>query len=355
VAIAVPHLKPIVAPPRWAKDDLWRKAQLVPSLDLNFAATKNLVDATTGAELVTFTRTSEKTVRGPASPILVPSNLPAFEDDPFTGESLGLLIEEQRVQILELTDTLATQTKTVTAVAHTLSFYGTGTVVLSGAHSAMVVGLGAYPIRTTLTFTPSAGSLTLTVSGSVRFAQLETGSFATSYIPNSGTSQVTRAADVASITGTNFSSWYRQDEGTVFVGATNRETYPGFNIFPYLAQIDDGTNANRVSFDFSVLVSGYRYSLALRNNNVAQFAIGPLGIAQNSAQWAVGLKSGDFASNVSVDPASVFTNTTGTLPNVMTQLIIGTGFPGKQFNGTIRRLTYWPARLPDSTLQTITQ
>jgi hypothetical protein len=47
-------------------------------------------------------------------------------------------------------------------------------------------------------------------------AQLEVGAFPTSYIPTT-TSTVTRSADVASITGSNFSSWYRQDEGTMFI------------------------------------------------------------------------------------------------------------------------------------------
>jgi hypothetical protein len=101
VAIAVPHLKPIVAPPRWAKDDLWRKAQLVPSLDLNFAATKNLVDATTGAELVTFTRASSGTYVDSQGVIQIAStDEPRFDHDPTTGESLGLLVEEQRTNLL---------------------------------------------------------------------------------------------------------------------------------------------------------------------------------------------------------------------------------------------------------------
>ena len=51
-------------------------------------------------------------------------------------------------------------------------------------------------------------------------AQLEVGSFATSYIPTSGPntgSTVTRAADIASITGTNFTDFYNQTEGTFSV------------------------------------------------------------------------------------------------------------------------------------------
>jgi hypothetical protein len=44
-------------------------------------------------------------------------------------------------------------------------------------------------------------------------AQLEAGAFATSYIPTIA-STVTRSADVATITGSLFSQWYRQDEGT---------------------------------------------------------------------------------------------------------------------------------------------
>jgi hypothetical protein len=51
-------------------------------------------------------------------------------------------------------------------------------------------------------------------------AQAENGSFATSYIPTVA-SQVTRSADVATMTGTNFSSWYNAAEGSfVFEGST---------------------------------------------------------------------------------------------------------------------------------------
>ncbi|NBS70550.1 hypothetical protein EBT31_16795, partial [bacterium] len=48
----------------WAPNELWRRAKAVPSLDLRFAENKSLVDATTGQNLVTFTRASSGTYVG---------------------------------------------------------------------------------------------------------------------------------------------------------------------------------------------------------------------------------------------------------------------------------------------------
>lgn len=125
---------------------------------------------------------------------------PRFGYNPATGEFEGLIYEPSRTNILLNSATLATQTRSVTnATIYTFSFYGTGTVVLSGAYSATVVGIGTYPAnRKTITFTTSSTSLILTVTGSVQYAQLEVGSKETSYIPTTSSS-VTRSAD--SVTG----------------------------------------------------------------------------------------------------------------------------------------------------------
>jgi hypothetical protein len=86
-----------------------------------------------------------------------------------------------RRNILVGTATLATQTRVVTAAQHTLSFRGTGTVTLTGASiSGPLVGTGADDI-VSLTFTPTAGNLTLTVLGTVNDAQLELGAVRTAY------------------------------------------------------------------------------------------------------------------------------------------------------------------------------
>jgi hypothetical protein len=139
----------------------------------------------------------------------VANNVPRLD---YTGGGCpSILVEPQRTNLVFPSDVATTQTRTVTAVAHTLSFYGTGTVVLSGVAIATLSGTGANN-RVTLTFTPTAGSLILTVTGSVLDWQLEAGSNATSYIPTVA-SAVTRNADVISKTG--ISSLIGQTEGVV--------------------------------------------------------------------------------------------------------------------------------------------
>jgi hypothetical protein len=87
--------------PGWAKDALWRRAQAIPSLDLRFADNKSLVDAVTGQQLVTFTRASSGTFVGSNGVLQTAvTDAPRFDHNPTTGESLGLLVEEQRTNLL---------------------------------------------------------------------------------------------------------------------------------------------------------------------------------------------------------------------------------------------------------------
>jgi hypothetical protein len=110
--------------------------------------------------------------------------LPGFhatQSTPASRPTLARIPASGRRNILVGTATLATQTRVVTAAQHTLSFRGTGTVTLTGAStSGPLVGTGANDI-VSLTFTPTAGNLTLTVSGTVNDAQLELGAVRTAY------------------------------------------------------------------------------------------------------------------------------------------------------------------------------
>ena len=335
---------------------LWDKAGTRPSLDLQFADRRDLVDATTGSNLVDFTRASSGTYVGSDGLIKTATTDEArFDHNPTTGESLGLLVEESRTNLLLNSATLATQNVTVTAIAHTLSFYGTGTVSLSGAHSATLVGTGAYPSRAALTFTPTAGTLTVTVSGTVEYANLEidTGgsgvSFPTSYIPTTG-STATRAADVASISGSNFSSWYRQDEGTFFADIIGFPITSGQ--FPRIFEASDGTSNN--------IIRSQQYGANTVRNNIS--AGGSFTMAQDGGMIAARI-SGKTAFGVAENNCAITTNggtpsvdNTVTLPSNLNQLgILGTTGRTSIANSTISRFTYWPQRLPNETLQGITQ
>ena len=182
--------------------------------------------------------------------------------------------------------TLTTQTRTVTAVAHTLSFYGTGSIVLSGVHIATLTGTGAND-RVTLTFTPTAGSLILTVAGTVTNAQLEAGSNATSYIPTT-TIALARNADVISKTGV--SSLIGQTEGTLYAEFNNTlMTYVGNG---YLIRIfADANNEVWIRKEGS----SNTYSARWRANSTNVYTQSNIAVLNGNNKIAIAYKSTDSA------------------------------------------------------------
>lgn len=88
----------------------------------------------------------------------------------------GILLEGARTNIVWDSFNPVTQTRTVTAVTHTIKIKGTGSVTLTG------VGAGVVTEASPLTLTPTAGGLIMTVAGSVTHAQLEIGEFSSSFI-----------------------------------------------------------------------------------------------------------------------------------------------------------------------------
>ena len=174
--------------------------------------------------------------------------------------SPAILSEPQRTNLVYPSDIATTQVRAVTAVAHTLSFYGTGTVTLSGAFSGSLVGTGANN-RVTLSFTPTAGNLTLTVSGTVTNWQLEAGSNATSYIPTVNGS-VTRNGDNISKSG--IIDLIGQTEGSIFCEFERTTNVSGFK---YLLTIY-GDNWLTNSLWLQTPNNDTDLSLAIRINSV---------------------------------------------------------------------------------------
>lgn len=182
--------------PNWW--DAYRAGGVSPALILNFKTNQyfNVLQKDLST-LTTFTRASSGTYIGSDGLLkTAATDEERITYDPSTLASRGYLAEKAATNQLLNSDTLSTQNVTVAAVEQTLHFTGTGTITLTGVSTAgPLVGTGSGESnRVSLTFTPTAGTLTCTVSGTVTNAQLETGGVVTSYIPSTGVAG-TRAID----------------------------------------------------------------------------------------------------------------------------------------------------------------
>jgi hypothetical protein len=171
-------------------------------------------------------------------------------------------------------------------------------------------------------------------------AQLEVGSFPTSYIPTT-TGTLARGADVCSITGANFTSFYNQSEGT-FLSSTqlfsvgndysarywnvsNPPNYMRVSVFGQTStqessflQNDDSTLNSTVSSELSRIS---RVAGAYQLNNARIVKNGTLGVLDTA-----------------FTPYTSFNNL-----GIMTSA-----------SGTIASLRYYRKRLPDAKLQALT-
>jgi hypothetical protein len=247
-----------------------------------------------------------------------------------------------------------------TGVITTAAFTSNGGTNASSAVQALSNGWYRFSVTVTYPAVTSAG-MRLVVSNSdaangdgvkgvfLWGAQLEAGAFPTSYIPTT-TAAVTRSADVISITGSAFSSWYRQDEGTVYVEHFANQIPSAVQVFG----INNGTATDR---SFSPYINGRNYIFDIVTSGVSQASIAT---QVNSIPLLATSKGAFAASNsgasVSANGLTAVTDSSVTLPTTSTEMQIGRYVPAGAFLcSTIRRLTYWPQRLPDSTLQNITQ
>jgi hypothetical protein len=299
---------------------------------------------------ITFTRSGNTATATNSSGVIavINANLPRFDYNPTTLVCNGLLVEESRTNLLlnSLIDgtNLSTQIVVTAAVANTLSFYGTGQIVLTGTSSATVVGTGAYPSRKTLTFTPTVGALTLTVTGTVQYAQLETGTFATSFIPTAG-SQVTRTVDVASMTSTNFSSWYNATQGSFALQYNQYASIPGNkSIFTVSAS----TNANQATLLTATASDRALYFVDSGGGNVANINAGNMTLNATNRQ-TVAYQVNNF--RMAVNGAATVSDTAGALPIGVDRLLLGTNAAGLQWSGWLQGLRYWPQRLTNNEIQ----
>jgi hypothetical protein len=179
-------------------------------------------------------------------------------------------------------------------------------------------------------------------------AQLEAGAFPTSYIPTT-TAAVTRSADVASITGSAFSSWYRQDEGTVFAEAS---TFGNVATGGILRLVDSADTGKRIRLSYT---SGTNLVYLVVDSTTQTSATLAAGLTINTSnKGAAAYQVDNFAG--SANGLAPVLDTLGTVPSSLNTAQIGADGSTSNtiLNGTIRRLVYWRQRLPNSTLQTLT-
>ena len=412
--------------------------QAKPSLDLNFARNKSLMDNVTGNNLITFTRASSGTFTDSAGVLQTAStNIPRFDHNLVTGESLGLLVEEQRINEVRNNTMGGAVTGTPGTLPTNWGFTGAGlgtlssSVVATGisngidyidirifgttsttsvnvrfenpanvttvlndnwtnsAYVAMIggstsnitalgVGLiertsaGAFLISSTTSILSLINS-TLTrynhtrttnqatvaqIEPNIQFAfnsgvaiditfriglpQIEKALFGTSVIKTTG-STATRNADVADITGTNFSNWYNATEGTLYSEYRNHAIGDSA-----ILEANDNTANERIN----IRVNGTDPRFFVNDGGSEQANLnGGTVVANTSYKSAGAYKVNDFAfCNIG---GTVQTDTSGTIPTV-NRLFIGRNQPGAYFNGHIARIVYFNTRLSNANLQRIT-
>lgn len=286
----------------------------------------------------TFTRASAGWHFGAAGSLREAAvGTPRFDHDPVTGMVRGLRIEgaATRVNTIAAAPTAA-ESVTVTALTYTISFFGTGAMILSGTYTATVASAGAFPARTSHTFTPAPGTLVLTPSGDVRHLQLEAGSFATTPILGEG-SAVTRMVDMTTValSGIEFNT----TEGAVSVEARTPAASPTTQT---VMQLDDGTTANRLvlyRLNTKMLV------VTLVKSGTAQGSLS-LGTVEDDTKFRVVLSWKDYEVAGVLDAGTEMTSSSMLAPINLTTLRIGTviaaGFP---WFGVIKRLALFPRAL----------
>ena len=389
-----------------------------PTFDANFAASRTLDPR------FTFQRV------GPASfvnefgkVVLVGENVPRFDHDLTTRESLGILIEQARTNFMKYSDEFAipsgqtggnwdsiggtsdytrvsdtTETKDPTGITNRASklTFNSGNATLRGYWYSGAVdgataktfsvylkratsntttiqidigdqGTASYTItdewkRYSVT-TSSAGNgnfvdMRLQTGASTPYyawgAQIEAGSYATSYIPTSSAA-VTRGADILDVDGEDFTDFYNQTESTIISSHTLLTGVPNAeNVYVYQIQDASTNNAIRV-IDKNTSYSNVATGLVISGGS-SQFHFNNTtdSFTKDKVLVALSVKQDDFAG--CHNGGTIETDNSGTLPTNFNALGIGRYPPssGYELNGHIQRFIYYPKQLSDSQLKTLT-
>jgi hypothetical protein len=176
-------------------------------------------------------------------------------------------------------------------------------------------------------------------------AQLEAGSFATSYIPTVA-STVTRAQDLASMSGANLSSWFNNAQGTLYIDGARF----GTNLYPRFACFY-GQNTESYSIGIGQWASSSVTFYGV--NSATQFSISqsPSGLTWGSqirAAGAYAVNDVGFSANNTVTSVDTY----ATIP-VIDIFYLGNGV-NPAINGWLKKVAYYPIKATSTQLQALT-
>jgi hypothetical protein len=192
------------------------------------------------------------------------------------------------------------------------------------------------------TFLAYPGSSSGTINGTAFMwgMQMEAGNGASSLIPT-GASQATRNADnceILDLTTIGFNA----NAGTIYTDVGSRLNTGSQRNYTFLP----ASGGNNQIFEGS----GIAFNVYSSGSFVAQIGTSTLSAQKIAAAYALN----DYA--VSVAGGAVVTDTSGALPTSLTKLTIGGSIinASAYANGCIRVFKYWPTRLTNAQLQSIT-
>jgi len=232
---------------------------------------------------------------------------------------------------------LAGSTTSLSAPSTTLT-RATGTRTNTNASTAFVIA--GYRMFVT------TANIAIDITVRIGFPQLEQGAFVTSVIPTTGSS-ATRNADAASMTGTNFSSWYNATEGTLFAEASPLIApllSPGRPVF----FLTNGTTSS-IDIRFRPTQKAGMAVIDAGSTQVDSASTGNYSTSINKLAGAYLVNN--FASTLNAESPVV--DTSGTVPSSLSSAFIASDGTNR-FNGYIRRIAYYPRRLANAELQSIT-
>jgi hypothetical protein len=165
--------------------------------------------------------------------------------------------------------------------------------------------------------------------------QIESGSVSTSVIPTSG-STVTRAADDLVITGSAFSDFYNQSEGTFYVESVPNENTSGSFLFD-LTKIS-GESERLLIYNGG---SNQKVYISTASTNWVDNIIGTRPAGGVLSRVAISYETNNVQA--SLDGVNMVPDTSATMSTSIGKMTIGNRYETSRYlNGRIRRLIFWP-------------